>query len=180
MMWTPDRELEIPFNEREEVLYRAGDPSCAFHEVRWPLTGGRATWGEFPLVVTREHFRRLGYTVWASEPLLPDGEGFILLSYPGKRRSGDPAYRRMEAIFGAEVLAELNDRADAAKKAETENAGGGDPDLFVFRGTEATERFFVEVKHRDRLNKKQMVAFRFVEELCQVRVARLVAKSRVV
>jgi hypothetical protein len=125
-------------------------------------------------VVAREHFRKVGYTVLASEPRLPKEEGFIVVSYPGKRRAGDPAYRRMEAIFGAQVLADLNEEADIAKKETTGNRGGGDPDLFVFRPGVPTDRFFVEVKHHDQLIEKQRVTFPFIEKLCPVVVARLV------
>ena len=58
-------------------------------------------YGEFPLVVVREHYRSQGYTVWASEPELdaPDFKGFILVSYPGKRRDGHEAYKRMQVAL---------------------------------------------------------------------------------
>ena len=76
-------------------------PPSALAIHRWPRQIR-----EFPLVVVREHYRRMGYVVLASEPRLSNEEGFILLSYPGKRRAGDPAYRRMETIFGAYFLQE--------------------------------------------------------------------------
>lgn len=173
-LWEPEREIEVPYEPVQHELYRAGDPTCRFHAVRWPLSEGRAKFGEFPLVVAREHFRKLGYTVLASEPRLPREEGFIFVSYPGKRRAGDPAYRRMEAIFGARVLAELNEEADIAKRKITGNRGGGDPDLFAFRPGVPTDRFFVEVKHHDQLLEKQRVTFHFIEQLCPIIVARLV------
>lgn len=34
---------------------------------QWPLYAGRGRLGEFPVVVAREHFRRMGYFVLASE-----------------------------------------------------------------------------------------------------------------
>jgi hypothetical protein len=138
------------------------------------LSGGRAKFGEFPLVVAREYYRKLGYSVLASEPRLPREEGFILVSYPGKRLAGDPAYRRMESIFGAQVLATLNEKADIAKEEMTGNRAGGDPDLFVFRTGVPKDRFFVEVKHHDQLIEKQRVTFPFIEQLCPIVVARLV------
>ena len=166
-------EITVEYDPVEHNLYRRGDPRCAYHQVRWPFTAGRAKYGEFPLVVVREHYRRMGYVVLASEPRLSNEEGFILLSYPGKRRAGDPAYRRMETIFGADVLQELNKLSDAAKRRETGNAGGGDPDLFVFSPTDPQNRFFVEVKHRDRLLLKQYVTFPLIRSICPVVVVRL-------
>lgn len=152
--WDTRREIPVPYDPIQYDLYRAGDPTCAFHSVRWPLSAGRGRHGEFPLVVVREHFRKLGYSVLASEPRLPVDEGFILVSYPGKRRKRDPAYLRMEAIFGERELAELNELADAAKLKKTGNTAGGDPDLFAFRPEIPKDRFFVEVKHRDQIIEK--------------------------
>jgi len=170
-------EITIPYDPAQHELYNAKDPACVFHNVRWPLHPGRGKFGEFPLVVAREHFRALGYVVLASEPLLPNDEGFIVLAYPGKRKAGDPAYQRMEAIFGAASLADLNLRADAAKKKETGNRGGGDPDLFVYHPDDPPDRFFVEVKHHDHLTDKQRTTFPLIEELCPIVVARLTPKN---
>jgi hypothetical protein len=86
----------------------------------------------------------------------------------------------MEALFGSRPLASLNIRADEAKRKQTGNAGGGDPDLFVFRESNPRERFFVEVKHEDHLTKKQKTTFPLVEQLCPIIVARLIARSRAV
>jgi hypothetical protein len=172
--WAPAEELLVPYEAREETLYRQRDPLCRYHPVRWPFTKGRSRFGEFPLIVVREHFRSLGYVVLASEPRLPDAEGFIVVSYPVKRQKGDPAYRRMEELLGAEVIAALNVRADAAKKAATGNRGGGDPDLFAYRAGNPADGFFIEVKHHDKLTKKQLVTFPLIEEICPVVVARLV------
>jgi hypothetical protein len=155
-------------------LYRAGDPACVYHLTRWPLSEGRGRFGEFPLVVVREYFRGQGYAVLASEPRLPNAEGFILVSYPRKRRAADPAYQRMEAIFGSAALAELNASSDAAKVRWTGNAAGGDPDLFVFGANQPDDRFFVEVKHHDQLTTKQLVTFPLIDKLCPIFVARLI------
>jgi len=87
-------ELEIPFDLKQLSLYRRGDKTGVYYPVRWPLKQGRGRWGEFPLVVVREHYRKLGYTVLASEPRLAEGQGFILLSYPGYRK------RRHRALGG--------------------------------------------------------------------------------
>jgi hypothetical protein len=104
---------------------------------------------------------------------MPDREGFILASYSRKREGRDPAYTRMFEHFPPEQLEEFNRIADAAKIAATRNRGGGDPDLFVFR--HAGERFFVEVKYRDRLGKNQIATFPLIESIlrCEVKLARL-------
>ncbi|MCJ7706900.1 MAG: hypothetical protein MUO38_04690, partial [Anaerolineales bacterium] len=168
MPWQPRApELLIPFAPREDLLYRLAHATSRYSTVRWPRAVGRSKHGEFPLVVVRQHFRRLGYTVWASEPELPDGSGFILVSFPGKRRAHHPAYARMEAIFGNGTLAELNRIADRKKRLHTGNASGGDPDLFVFRGA---DRFFVEVKWRDHITAKQTATFPLIERLCNVEI----------
>ncbi|MGE4223100.1 MAG: hypothetical protein AB7I23_07145 [Vicinamibacterales bacterium] len=111
-------------------------------------------------------------TVWASEPELPNDGGFILVSYPGKRRRGHPAYARMEALFGVDALRKLNEAIDRAKRADTKGVGGGDPDLFVFGGG---ERFFVEVKWNDEITDKQNATFPLIEALLgvEIKVARL-------
>lgn len=175
--WHPSWTVTITYDAPEYDLYRASDKTCTFHSVRWPLREGRGRRGEFPLVVVREHFRKQGYVVLASEPRLPNEEGFIVVSYPGKRSSGDPAYRRMQDIFGADVLAELNARADAAKIRATRNRAGGDPDLFAFRPGCPKDRMFIEVKHRDQITRKQLVTFPLLEELCPVVVVRLIEAS---
>lgn len=46
-------EIAIPYDPAQHELYNARDPTCVFHNVRWPLHGGRAKFGEFPLVVAR-------------------------------------------------------------------------------------------------------------------------------
>jgi len=127
-------------------------------------------------VVVREDYRRLGYTVLASEPRLPNGEGFILLSYPGYRKRRDPAYTQMAKLLGTELLAldDLNQIADKAKIEATGNRGGGDPDLFVYK-PDGSERFFVEAKYKDKLNSKQLVTFPIIEEHgWEVKVVRIV------
>lgn len=175
MTWKPQSpEIIIPVDEREPELYRRKDPASRYHYVRWPLESGRGRYGEFPLVVVREHFRGLGYTVWASEPELPDDLGFMLVSYPGKRVDRHPALVRMEQIFGKDTVAELNAKADKAKEKNTGNRQGGDPDLFVFGDS---ERFFVEVKWKDELRQKQLVTFPIIEQVCdvEVKIARILS-----
>lgn len=170
-------EVLIPYDPAEQKLYRQGKGMYAKPGVGWPLREGKSRFGEFPLVVVREHFRQLGYVVLASEPRLK-AAGFILLSYSGKQLKGDRAYRRMERIFGKQRLAELNARADLAKRRATRSRGGGDPDLFIFRKSDPSDCVFVEVKHRDQLTPKQKAAFPFIRELCPVAVARLVAAPK--
>jgi hypothetical protein len=166
-MWPEHLEITIPVDPLQYALYRDGDPRCLYHAVRWERQRGRSRKGEFPVVVARKYFRDRGYTVWAAEPELPNGDGFILMAYPGKRRRGHPAYKRMESVFGADVLHALNESADVVKRMHTANAGGGDPDLFVFKGV---ERFFVEVKWRDHITKKQRLTFPLIEKYCKVPV----------
>src|ERR1700730_4112567 len=117
------KELSIPFDLKQLALYRCWDKASFYDSVRWPLKQGRGKLGEFPLVVVREYFRNLGYTVLASEPRLPEGEGFILLSYPGKRERGDLAYTKMAHLLGTELVAldDLNRIADKAKIEVTGN-----------------------------------------------------------
>jgi VRR-NUC domain len=169
-------ELKIPFDLKQRLLYRRGDKACVYYPVRWPLKQGRGRWGEFPLVVVREHYRKLGYTVIASEPRLPDGLGFILLSYPGYRKRRHRAYTQMAHLLGTElaVLDGLNRKADKAKIATTGNNAGGDPDLFVYKPN-GSERFFVEVKWKDQLTSKQSETFPIIRKHgWEVKVARIV------
>jgi len=173
MHWKPrSPEVRVPYGPGEDRLYRLGDPSSRYATVRWPLNAGRGKHGEYPLVVVREHYRKLGFTVWASEPELPDESGFILVSFPGKRRAQHSAYVRMQRIFGAPTLARLNAAADRVKRQHAGNTGGGDPDLFVFHGQ---DRFFVEVKWRDQITDKQSATFPLIERMCktEVRIARI-------
>lgn len=168
-------ELTIPFDSRQVALYQSGDKSCIYHSVRWPLKQGRGKWGEFTLVVVREHYRRLGYTVLASEPRLPDGQGFILLSYPGYRKRRHGAYTQMGKLLGTDLatLDALNRIADKAKIAVTGNNGGGDPDLFVYK-LDGSERFFVEAKYKDDLTSKQRVTFPIIrKQKWEVKVVRI-------
>ena len=169
-------ELTIPFNSRQLSLYRGRDRTCVYHSVRWPLKEGRGKWGEFPLVVVRDHYRRLGYTVLASEPRLPDGQGFILLSFPGYRKRWHPTYTQMANLLGVELatLDALNHLTDKAKIAATGNRGGGDPDLFIYK-PDGSERFFVEVKWKDQLTNKQLVTFPMIRKRgWDIKVARIV------
>jgi hypothetical protein len=104
---------------------------------------------------------------------MPEQEGFILAHYARMRECHHPAYTRMLKHFLPEQLEEFNSIADAEKIAATGNRAGGDPDLFVFR--RAGERFFVEVKDRDRLSEKQIATFPLIESIlgCEVKLARL-------
>ena len=179
--WRHMGELTIPFDPRQLSLYRCGDKAGIYDSVRFPLNKGKgkSKWGEFPLVVVREHYRSLGYIVLASDPRLPDGEGFILLSYSGYRKRRHPAYTQMAALLGTELAAldDLNRIADKAKIAATGNRSGGDPDLFVYN-PDGSERFFVEAKYKDQLNSKQRVTFLIIRNLnWEVRVVRIVEQA---
>ena len=189
MTWNPQPEEPVPFESGADRRYLAHIEALrrvpttdkevplaasAGYAV-WPHLVGRGKYGEFPLVVVRDHYRRQGYTVWFCEPALenyanPDFVGFMLLSYPGRRRAGHPAFTRMQDEFGDATVAELNVEADCAKREMNQgrgSRGGGDPDLFVFNGS---ERFFVEVKWKDQITEKQRVTFPLIECHCGVRV----------
>jgi hypothetical protein len=176
MPWDDDRcELIVPYDPVQRELYEHDDPRSIFYRERWPtdLRSGRQRSGRFPEIAVRASFRALGFSVLISEPRMPDREGFILASFAGKRARQDPAYTRMFKHFSRDQIEKFNRVADAEKIAATGNRSGGDPDLFVFR--HPGERFFIEVKDRDRLGKKQIATFPLIESIlgCEVKVARL-------
>ena len=61
------------------------------------------------------------------------------------------------------------------------NRGGGDPDLFVYKGDGKRTRFFVEVKHKDELQINQIVVFPLIEKIlrCPVKLVRIYPQSMV-
>ncbi len=188
LQWTPSCEDVVLFTRGDDRTYAAAaqrirdgaSEGAVFSPyAMWPHLVGRGKHGEFPLAVATAHYRKQGYTVWFCEPALeqyrnPDFVGFMLVSYPGRRRQMVQAYRRMLDLFGEAKVDALNREADAAKRAMddgTGTRGGGDPDLFVFN---EHERFFVEVKWKDQLTAKQLVTFPLIEEHCApVRLARV-------
>jgi hypothetical protein len=178
-------ELRIPFDPAQQDLYRLQVkrkrqiPGCTiplYHHL-----SGRGRQGEFPFMVAREYFRRLGYKVLFSSSGRPPetSENFICTSYPGLRREEPPhpAYQRMARIFGLERLIEFNKVAERAKlqRKHNGNKGGGDPDLFVYKGDGRRVRFFVEVKHNDKMNVNQEVVFPLIEKHleCPVKLVRI-------
>ncbi len=180
--WLPRQVIEIPFEPRQKNLYFRGDPACKYPQ--WPRKIGRARGsGEFALVLARDYFLKRGYNVWVSEPTM-NGEngwrGFIAVSFPGYRDGDHAAYRRMIRKFGRRGLRELNVTADALKKKQTGTRGGGDPDLFVFRGDGKTVRFFVEAKYKDHINRNQKLTFPLIESRfgnwpgCAIKLAQLI------
>lgn len=166
-------ELQVAYDPRELELYRMGSPTCRYYSARWQRPIGRSRHGEFPLAVVTHYFAAMGFFVLAAEPELPDGRGYMLLSYPGKRRAGHPAFLRMVSMFGEEPVRLLNRAADTAKIRRTGNRAGGDPDLLVFADH---DRFFVEVKWRDRITEKQRAVFPLIEKYLKVpvRIVRIV------
>ena len=205
--WFPKRkEIQIGYSPADRGSYRVNDPYGRYFSVRWnpkainearrvelasvspdkywKTLGGRGSHGEFPVVVTREYFRKKGFTVLASEPRLISPmdampEGYVLCSYPGYRKRGAECYQRMVDIFGADVLTELNAEMDIARKKHGRTTHGGDPDLFVYKGDGKRVRFFVEVKDKDQLITNQKICFPLIEKYlkCEVRVVRLVEVS---
>jgi hypothetical protein len=194
---------QVEFDGADRIAYRRNDSNNRYYKVRWfplPLmsnasgtqyftkaVGGKATHGEFPLIVVREYYREKGYTVWASEPRLfnpitGEAEGYAAMSYPGARKPTNKnhhAYLRMYAIFG-DKLAKLNEAADKAKRELKRNRAGGDPDLFVFKKGEEDKAFFVEVKDEDELTPNELTCFPLIEKYldCDVKVVRIVARSK--
>lgn len=176
---TTPAEFTIPFELCQLALYRCGSEACIYHACAWPLPQGRGRWGEFPLVVVRKHYLDLGYEVLASEPRLGAGKGFILLSYPGYRKARNIAYTQMAELLGTDLttLDALNLVADKAKIAATGNRAGGDPDLFVFKA-DGSERFFVEAKYKDNLNRKQDVTFPIIRTYgWKVKIVRITSRQ---
>jgi len=149
----------------------------------WQSLKGRGKLGEFPLMVMREHYRSQGYRVWVSDSNAELRDCFILVSYPGLRKKTPlhPAYKRMVGVFGRERIEKLNQLVDEAKRQgkDNRNLGGGDPDLFVFKGANAQEeRFFVEVKHKDPPTPNQRICFPLIaEHLCEIKLVRIIAEG---
>lgn len=190
--WKPTREDTVLFDHGEDQRYAAvakrlregsaatPGPAVTSAYPMWPHLVGRGKHGEFPLAVAAAHYRKQGYSVWFCEPALeqydhPDFVGFMLVSYPGRRRQRVTAYCRMLKAFGEAAVEALNRVADRKKRGMNDGTGtpgGGDPDLFVFNDH---ERFFVEVKWKDQLTAKQLVTFPLIEQHCgvPVRLARL-------
>jgi hypothetical protein len=54
------RDISVPYDPGQLALYRCRDKACTYYSVLWPLNEGRGKWGEFPLVVVREHYRSQG------------------------------------------------------------------------------------------------------------------------
>jgi len=174
--WPFTREIRIPYDPVQRELYLQRNRACIYDF--WPkflLIGKARKHGEFALMVARHHFRKLGYTVWVSEPRFPHGEGYVLTSYPGYRERQAAAYKRMTAIFDRNAVEELNRRADEVKRQLKGNRGGGDPDLFVFNGDGHSERMFVEVKLRasdyeDSPSRTQREIFSLIESRLNIKV----------
>jgi hypothetical protein len=166
------REKSIPFDPLQkdlydlQVKYKRRIPGCDYPI--WHSLKGRGRHGEFPLMVVREYYRRRGYKVLFSDSGGETSENFICASYPGLRRAKPPhpAYRRTARIFGLERLNEFNKFAEEAKmrRKRGSNRGGGDPDLFVYKGNGRRVRFFVEVKHKDKPHTNQKIVFRLIRK----------------
>lgn len=167
--WEPSSELVVPYAPAEKAKYKAGEASV-FDKWRWSLPDGRNRSGSFAEVCARRDFELQGYRVLVSEPR--DPEGFLLVSYPGKREVGDPAFQRVSRFFADAQINELVRRADDVRRSNGLTRHGGDPDLFVY-SEGGTERFFVEVKDvGDRLRPSQLLCFPLIEEVlgCDVRI----------
>src|ERR1700722_19855170 len=150
---------KITFDPCQKTLYglqvklNRQIPGCIYPI--WHSLKGRGRYGEFPLMVVREYFLKLCLRVFCSSSSRDTLESFICASYPGLRGEQPlhPAYRRMVRFFGLKQLNEFNTKAERAKRKHGWNMGGGDPDLFVYKGNGKRVRFFVEVKHKDKLLK---------------------------
>jgi hypothetical protein len=188
------RELRIPFDPLQQELYRLQV------KYRRPISGcdiplyppvigrdkiGRGWQGEFPFMFVREYFCKRGYNVLFSSSgrEIETKQNFICTSYPRLRREKPPhpAYERMANIFGLRRLEKFNGIAEAAKlrRKKGRNRGGGDPDLFVYSGDGKRTRFFVEVKHKDKLLANQKVVFPLIEKHlgCRVKLVHIYPHS---
>lgn len=175
----------IPFDPRQKILY--GLQVTLERQIRgciyplWHSLKGRGRHGEFPLMVVWHHFQEFGYKVLCSSSVRKAPEGFICASYPGLRRERPlhPAYQRMARIFGLEQLEEFNAIAEEEKRKHGRNRGGGDPDLFVYKGNGRRVRSFVEVKHKDKLHTNQRIVFRLIRKHlgCPVHVIHIHPKN---
>lgn len=172
-------ELIIPYDPDERQRYEKRDLGSLYHRDGYPveLWHGIYKRGRFPEVAVRAALKAVGFSVLISDPGMPDGGGYILTHYAGKRRKKDAAFARMFQWFPEGLIAKLNRECDAVKGTVSDNTGGGDPDLFVF--AKSGDRFFVEVKDQDALLPKQKVTFQKIAEIlrCDVLMARVVAKT---
>jgi hypothetical protein len=183
--WQPSGgEFEIFYDPKQEELYAEQHPDSIYPQ--WPLRDGRykgSTSYEFPAMIVAKYYRDLGYTVWYSEPRIPNDETFILLHFAGYRKGSRPelkgrphkSFERMKDMFGENIIEKVVKLANAEKKEKYDlTPDGGDPDLFVFKHDGQQERFFVEVKKDDELNDKQKISFPIIESyLCEVKIARV-------
>jgi hypothetical protein len=172
-------ELIVPYDPEERAKYEKRDESSIFHQDGYPLSLWRGIYsrGRFPEVAVRAVLKRLGFSVLISDPGMPNDGGYMLTHLAAKRRKRDAAFVRMFNWFPEAKIAELNRQCDAVKRSISGNRSGGDPDLFVF--SSSGDRFFVEVKDKDRLSEKQHATFSKIAEVlgCDVLIARLTAKS---
>jgi hypothetical protein len=85
----------------------------------------------------------------------------------------------MAKVFGLDPLNKFNTRAETAKRQLDMNRGGGDPDLFVYKGNGRRVRLFVEVKHKDKLSTKQKLVFRLIRKYlgCPVKIVRTYSRK---
>jgi hypothetical protein len=84
MPWKPQPEELVSFESGADKRYLAqiealrramnggkeAPPALFAAYPTWPHLVGRGRYGEFPLIVVREHYRRQGYIVWFCEPAL--------------------------------------------------------------------------------------------------------------
>ena len=182
MSWA-DRSPEIFFEScRERDLYESCDGASAYRDFQWPHRVGIHSRGEFPVAVVRKRYAERGYDSWISAQAKHGVPSYLLERMPGKRRQGDPAYSKMVEVFGIELLDEFHALAAAERQRHGLRSAGGDPDLFVQRKDDPTDRFFVEVKledltghrpYKDQPNRQQIVLFPLIEAnlRCLVRLA---------
>jgi hypothetical protein len=81
----------------------------------------------------------------------------------------------MKDMFGGNLVEKVVKIAITEKKEKYGlTPGGGDPDLFVFKHDGQQERFFVEVKMKDKLIDNQKISFPIIEKhLCEVKIHRV-------
>lgn len=182
MAWTPEFETVVQLAPQERRLFVSSNSASVLHKYQLPERKGINRSGEFPVAVVRRLYDALGYAAWFSGQSKLGQETYLLTRMPGKRREGDPAYRRMVDLFGSDMLGDLDNAALETRNTRGLTAAGGDPDLFVFNRRDPTLRFFVEVKledrtrtpaYRDRIGAQQELLFPLITKYlkCGVRLA---------
>jgi hypothetical protein len=102
---------------REKQSYAQCDPCCAFHAYQFPSRAGILKRGDFPVAVVRKYYEDRGYQCCVSAQSKHGIPCYLLERMPGRRRAGDPAYRKTIELFGQRTIQRLHRRAAQARAA---------------------------------------------------------------